>query len=48
MSDDRLPGRHQDGTGRLIFEGRWRNVFEPNVTPEEMFRGGAFGGTFFA
>lgn len=48
MSDDRLPGRHQDGTGRLIFEGRWKDVFEPNVTPEEMFRGGAFGGTFYA
>ncbi|WWC92085.1 uncharacterized protein L201_007039 [Kwoniella dendrophila CBS 6074] len=34
--------------GRLIFEGRWKNVFTPNLTPEEMFKGGAFGGGFFA
>lgn len=40
------PTRGQDG--RLRFEGRWSGVFEPNVTPEEMFRGGAFGGAFFA
>ncbi|OXG32973.1 hypothetical protein C349_06886 [Cryptococcus neoformans var. grubii Br795] len=33
--------------GRLIFEGRWGGVFTPNVTPEEMFGGGAFGGSFF-
>jgi hypothetical protein len=39
------PGREADGT--LIFEGRWQGVFTPNVTPEEMFAGGAFGGAFF-
>lgn len=39
------PGREDDGT--LVFEGRWRGVFTPNVTPEEMFKGGAFGGAFF-
>lgn len=33
--------------GRLVFEGRWGGVFTPNVTPEEMFGGGAFGGSFF-
>ncbi|WWD20534.1 hypothetical protein CI109_105010 [Kwoniella shandongensis] len=40
------PTRAEDG--RLIFEGRWKDVFTPNLTPEEMFRGGAFGGGFFA
>lgn len=39
------PGRADDGT--LLFEGRWRDVFTPNLTPEDMFRGGAFGGAFF-
>jgi hypothetical protein len=39
------PTRTEDGS--LVFEGRWRGVFTPNVTPEEMFRGGAFGGGFF-
>jgi hypothetical protein len=39
------PTRHADG--RLIFEGRWENVFTPNITPEEMFAGGAFAGGFF-
>lgn len=39
------PTREADGT--LVFEGRWKGVFTPNVTPEEMFRGGAFGGAFF-
>lgn len=39
------PSRAADGT--LIFEGRWKDVFLPNVTPEEMFSGGAFAGAFF-
>lgn len=39
------PDRAEDGT--LLFEGRWRDVFTPNLTPEDMFRGGAFGGAFF-
>ncbi|RXK41703.1 hypothetical protein M231_00938 [Tremella mesenterica] len=39
------PRRKVDGS--LIFEGRWENVFKPNITPEEMFTGGAFGGSFF-
>ncbi|WVF68131.1 hypothetical protein IAT40_002894 [Kwoniella sp. CBS 6097] len=40
------PTRGDDG--RLVFEGRWEGVFTPNLTPEEMFGGGAFGGAFFA
>ncbi|OCF33588.1 hypothetical protein I316_04661 [Kwoniella heveanensis BCC8398] len=40
------PTRGDDG--RLIFEGRWQGVFTPNLTPEDMFAGGAFGGGFFA
>lgn len=40
-----IPTRDEDGT--LIFEGRWKGVFTPNVTPKEMFDGGAFGGGFF-
>nr|ODN85514.1 hypothetical protein L203_04763 [Cryptococcus depauperatus CBS 7841] len=39
------PTRRQDS--RLQFEGRWAGVFTPNLTPEEMFRSGAFGGCFF-
>jgi hypothetical protein len=39
------PGRDEDGT--LVFEGRWKGIFKPNVTPQEMFDGGAFGGGFF-
>jgi hypothetical protein len=39
------PERGDDGV--LIFEGRWQGVFTPNVTPEEMFKGGAFAGGFF-
>lgn len=39
------PTREADGT--LVFEGRWKGVFKPNVTPQEMFDGGAFGGGFF-
>jgi hypothetical protein len=45
MTDAPLPTREADG--RLRFEGRWDGVFMPNVTPEEMFEGGAFGGGFF-
>ncbi|GFZ48295.1 hypothetical protein JCM24511_06043 [Saitozyma sp. JCM 24511] len=41
-----IPSRDADGT--LVFEGRWKGVFTPNVTPQEMFEGGAFGGGFFA
>jgi hypothetical protein len=37
----------RDSDGRLRFEGRWEGVFTPNVTPQEMFEGGAFGGGFF-
>ena len=40
-----IPERGADG--RLIFEGRWKGVFGPNLTPKEMFDGGAFGGGFF-
>jgi hypothetical protein len=40
-----LPTRDADGV--LQFEGRWAGVFTPNVSPEEMFEGGAFGGGFF-
>ncbi|KAL7419073.1 hypothetical protein Q5752_005909 [Cryptotrichosporon argae] len=40
------PTRRADG--RLVFEARWAGVFEPNLTPAEMFAGGAFGGGFFA
>jgi hypothetical protein len=31
-----------------MFEGRWEGVFKPNLTPEEVFRQGAFGGTYYA
>lgn len=48
MSDERLPIRLEDGSGRFVFEGRWKGVFEPNLSPEEIFRGGAFGGDYFA
>ncbi|ORY35862.1 hypothetical protein BCR39DRAFT_512657 [Naematelia encephala] len=37
----------RSSSGVLQFEGRWSGVFTPNVTPEEMFAGGAFGGSFF-
>ncbi|KAK6906717.1 hypothetical protein I203_100704 [Kwoniella mangroviensis CBS 8507] len=40
------PRKGEDG--RLVFEGRWKGVFTPNLTPQEMFEGGAFGGGFFA
>jgi hypothetical protein len=43
-----VPTRMVDGTERLIFEGRWKGVFEPNLTPEEVFRRGAFGGNYYA
>jgi hypothetical protein len=45
LPDQPRPERAADGV--MIFEGRWRDVFKPNVTPEEMFVGGAFGGAFF-
>ena len=41
------PPPTRDVDGRLRFEGRWEGVFTPNVTPQEMFDGGAFGGGFF-
>lgn len=41
------PTRAADGTNRLSFPGRFKDVFEPNVTPEEMLRGGAFAGGYF-
>ncbi|KAK4688281.1 hypothetical protein P7C73_g1852, partial [Tremellales sp. Uapishka_1] len=37
----------RDAGGTLVFEGRWKGVFTPNLTPEEMFAGGAFSGAFF-
>ncbi|WVR08451.1 hypothetical protein IAU60_005506 [Kwoniella sp. DSM 27419] len=46
MSSAPRPTRADDG--RLIFEGRWHDIFTPNITPEEMFNGGAFGGSFYA
>lgn len=39
-----LPTR--DDNGNIIFENNCRH-FQPNVTPEEMLRGGIFGGTAF-
>ncbi|KAL9935933.1 hypothetical protein V8E36_005510 [Tilletia maclaganii] len=42
----RLEGSGTNGSSRIIFEDRW-NVFTPNLTPEEMMRGGMFGGTAF-
>ena len=41
------PTRATDGTNRLSFPGRFMDIFEPNVTPEEMLRGGAFAGGYF-
>ncbi|WVQ78641.1 hypothetical protein IAT38_000728 [Cryptococcus sp. DSM 104549] len=41
------PRPTRDERGQLQFEGRWKGVFTPNLTPEEMFAGGAFGGSFF-
>lgn len=41
------PPPTRDSDGRLRFEGRWEGVFTPNVTPKELFEGGAFGGGFF-
>lgn len=40
--------RMEDGTGRLVFEGKFGGWFEPNVTPLEMLVGGCFGGNYFA
>ncbi|KAK0552343.1 hypothetical protein OC846_002944 [Tilletia horrida] len=42
----RLYGSGVGGKGRIIFEDRWK-IFTPNLTPEEMMRGGMFGGTAF-
>ncbi|GHJ88990.1 hypothetical protein NliqN6_5392 [Naganishia liquefaciens] len=36
------------GAGRLIFKGPFEGVFVPNLTPEEVLRGGAFGGNYYA
>ncbi|WVQ77290.1 hypothetical protein IAR50_006974 [Cryptococcus sp. DSM 104548] len=44
---ERAPRPTRLANGRLQFEGRFAGVFCPNVTPEEMFAGGAFGGGFF-
>ncbi|KAJ9111099.1 hypothetical protein QFC19_001298 [Naganishia cerealis] len=43
-----IPQRENGDKGRLVFEGRWKGVFVPNLTPEEVFRGGAFGGNYYA
>ncbi|KAJ9093406.1 hypothetical protein QFC21_006436 [Naganishia friedmannii] len=43
-----IPRRENGEKGRLVFEGRWQGVFVPNLTPEEVFRGGAFGGNYYA
>ncbi|KAE8539146.1 hypothetical protein D1P53_004235 [Cryptococcus gattii VGV] len=47
IESEKQPRPVKGDDGRLVFEGRWRGVFTPNVTPEEMFAGGAFGGSFF-
>lgn len=47
MESEKQPRPVKGDDGRLVFEGRWRGVFTPNVTPEEIFAGGAFGGSFF-
>lgn len=47
IENEKQPRPLKGDDGRLVFEGRWRGVFTPNVTPEEMFGGGAFGGSFF-
>lgn len=41
-----LPTRSET-TGELCFEGEWSKIFRPSLTPEQVLRGGAFGGTFF-
>lgn len=38
--------RGMGGKGDLIFEDKWSH-FRPNLTPEEVLRGGAFGGGFY-
>lgn len=42
-----VPTRSTNGTDTLEFEHPYTGVFTPNVTPKEMFAGGAFGGCFF-
>jgi hypothetical protein len=42
----RAPLPTRDSKGNIIFENNNRH-FQPNVTPEEMLRGGIFGGTAF-
>lgn len=41
-----LPRRAKDGSNELVFEPHWDH-FRPNLTPEQVLRGGAFGGTYF-
>ena len=40
----KYPKRKEDGT--LAFEAKFKD-FRPNLTPEEVLRAGAFGGTYF-
>lgn len=42
-----VPTREDNGTGRLVFEGQWKGVFEPNLTPAQVLKGGAFAGAYF-
>jgi hypothetical protein len=42
-----LPTR-EGASGRLMFEEPYAGVFIPNLTPEEVLRGGAFGGNYYA
>jgi hypothetical protein len=43
---DRAPLPNRDVHGNILFENKNRH-FMPNLTPEEMLRGGIFGGTAF-
>lgn len=43
-----LPRREEGGKGRLVFAGAFEGVFVPNLTPEDVLRGGAFGGNYYA
>lgn len=42
------PRREAGGKGRLVFPGAFERVFVPNLTPEHVLRGGAFGGNYYA